>query len=429
VATASFTSSRSAGGAVPRAPLIAHVVQHFDVGGLENGMVNLINGIPAERYRHAVICLDAFTDYRNRIGYNAVVFHALHKQPGKDFGVYRRLWRVLRDLRPDIVHTRNLSALEGQFVAALAGVRARVHGEHGRDVFDLHGASRKYNALRRAARPFVKRYIAVSKDLARWLVDVVGVDPARVTQIYNGVDTARFRPRAEGERRALPDGFRRSGQIVVGSVGRMAAVKDYPTLVRAFLALIGAEPALRQRLRLVIAGEGPARAECLALLEAAGAAALAWLPGERSDVPELMRAFDLFVLPSLGEGISNTILEAMATGLPVVATRVGGNPELVENGVTGALVEPGSPKALAAALRRYVDDPGLAQSHAANARRSVEERFSIDAMVAGYLAVYDGVLGSRKRGATKADDPAVAEHAAPPADAVSVRLPPARGSS
>jgi sugar transferase (PEP-CTERM/EpsH1 system associated) len=414
VATASFTSSRSAGGAAPRAPLIAHVVQHFDVGGLENGMVNLISGMPAERYRHAVICLDAFTDYRNRIGSDAVAFHALHKRPGKDPGIYRRLWRVLRDLRPDIVHTRNLSALEGQFVAALAGVRARVHGEHGRDVFDLHGASRKYNALRRAARPFVKRYIAVSKDLARWLVEVVGADPARVTQIYNGVDTARFRPRAEGERRALPDGFRRGGQIVVGSVGRMAAVKDYPALVRAFLALIGAEPALGQRLRLVIAGEGPARAECLALLEAAGAQSLAWLPGERRDVPELMRAFDLFVLPSLGEGISNTILEAMATGLPVVATRVGGNPELVEAGVAGVLVEPGSPNALAAALRSYVADPGLARLHGANARRRAQEQFSIDAMVAGYMSVYDSLLvGVRGRGAKQTGVPAPAS-ALPP---------------
>jgi len=112
-------------------------------------------------------------------------------------------------------------------------------------------------------------------------------------------------------------------------------------------------------------------------------------------VPELMRTFDVFALPSLGEGISNTILEAMATGLPVVATRVGGNPELVEEGVTGTLVPVGMHRALAAALRTYVDDTALARRHGANARKRAEERFSIDAMVAGYLSVYDSVLATR----------------------------------
>lgn len=373
-------------------PLIAHVVHRFDVGGLENGMVNLLNHMPGDRYRHAVICLDSFTDYFHQIRPGDVSFHALHKRPGKDPALYVRLWRLLRQLRPDIVHTRNLSALEGQLVAALAGARARVHGEHGRDVFDLHGANRKYNILRRTLRPLVGRYITVSKDLAAWLVDTVGVEPRRVEQIYNGVDAERFHPRAEGFRAVGPAGFFTGTEIIIGTVGRMVAVKDHPTLVRAFIDLIGSAPHLRDRVRLVIAGEGPARAECLALLAAARADWLAWLPGERDDVPDLMRTFDVFALPSLGEGISNTILEAMATGLPVVATRVGGNPELVEDGVTGSLVPVGIHHALAAALRKYVDDIALARRHGANARKRAEERFSIDAMVAGYLSVYDSVL-------------------------------------
>ena len=360
-------------------------------------MVNLLNRMPADRYRHAVICLDAFTDYRQRIRPGDVSFHALHKRPGKDPALYVRLWRLLRQLRPDVVHTRNLSALEGQLVAALAGVRARVHGEHGRDVFDLHGANRKYNILRRVIRPLVGRYIAVSKDLAGWLVDTVGVEPRRVEQIYNGVDVDRFHPRAEGFRAVGPAGFFTGSEIIIGAVGRMVAVKDHLTLVRAFIDLIGGTPRLRGRARLVIVGEGPARAECFALLADAGAEALAWLPGERDDVPDLMRTFDVFALPSLGEGISNTILEAMATGLPVVATRVGGNPELVEEGVTGTLVPVGPHRALADALRTYVDDIALARRHGANARRCAEERFSIDAMVAGYLSVYDAVLAPPAR--------------------------------
>jgi len=388
-----------------RVPLIAHVVHRFDVGGLENGMVNLLSNIPGERYRHAVICLDAFTDYSQRIRPGDVSFHALHKRPGKDPGLYMRLWRLLRRLRPDIVHTRNLSALEGQLVATLAGVRARVHGEHGRDVFDLHGANRKYNILRRALRPLVGRYITVSKDLEAWLIQSVGVEPDRIEQIYSGVDAVRFQPRAEGFRAVGPAGFFTGSEIIIGAVGRMAAVKDHLTLVRAFIELVESAPGLRERVRLVIVGGGPARAECLALLAQARMELLAWLPGERDDVPDLMRTFDVFALPSLGEGISNTVLEAMATGLPVVATRIGGNPELVEEGVTGILVPVGMHRALATALRTYVDDIALARRHGANARQRVGERFSIDAMVAGYLAVYDAVLTPLASGAARANAP------------------------
>jgi glycosyltransferase involved in cell wall biosynthesis len=162
----------------------------------------------------------------------------------------------------------------------------------------------------------------------------------------------------------------------------------------------------------------------LRLLADADATSLAWLPGERGDIPELMRGFDLFALPSLGEGISNTILEAMATALPVVATRVGGNPELVTEGVTGALVPPADPAALAAALRAYVDDAALGQKHGANGRRRVEEGFSIDAMVAGYRAVYDSVLAGTplSRGVSRARE---AEGVSdPPAQPNSIRSAP-----
>lgn len=401
-------------------PLIAHVVQRFDVGGLENGMVNLLNHMPGNRYRHTVICLDGFTDFRHKIQRSDIAFHALHKRPGKDPGLHLRLWRLLRQLRPDIVHTRNLSALEGQLAAALAGVRGRVHGEHGRDVFDLHGANRKYNLLRRAIRPLVGRYITVSKDLAGWLVDAVGVEPRRIEHVCNGVDAERFRPRVEGFRAVGPAGFFTGTEIVIGSVGRMAAVKDHPMLVRAFIELVRTAPQLRARVRLVIVGDGPTRAECFALLAAAGMDELGWLPGERNDVPELMRTFDVFALPSLGEGISNTILEAMATGLPVVATRVGGNPELVEEGVTGALVPAGMHRAMAHALTVYADDCATARRHGANARRRAEERFSIDAMVAGYLSVYDAVFAPRERSVARAGE------GGPPRSGP-LRAPPAQG--
>lgn len=375
-------------------PLIAHVVHHFGTGGLENGMVNLFNHMPPEAFRHVVICLTDHGEFRRRIQRQDIEFIDLERRPGHGLQWHRKLYRQLRRLRPDILHTRNLSTLEAQFVGLLAGAPVRIHGEHGRDVFDLDGANWKYNLLRRAARRVIHHYIAVSRDLAQWLQTTVGVESSKVSQIYNGVDRQRFHPRV-GERPDLgrPDFFA-GAECVIGSVGRMAAVKDFPGLVQAFIQLCREHPQARA-LRLVLVGDGSERERCLALLKAAALDHQAWLPGDRADTAEWMRAFDVFVLNSLGEGISNTILEAMASGLPVLATEVGGNPELVTPEQTGSLLPPGEPATLAAALARYLDDPALRLRQGRAARARIEADFDWDRATRAYLAVYDALL-SRK---------------------------------
>ncbi len=379
-----------------RAPLVAHILYRLDIGGLENGLVNLINAIPAERYRHAVISLTEYTDFRFRIRRQDVEYYALHKRPGKDPGAYVQLWRLLRRLQPQIVHTRNLPALDCLIPAALAGVRCRVHGEHGRDMLELDGKNWKYNLLRRALRPLVQRYIPLSHDLENWLQHRIGVTPDKISRIYNGVDTQLFHPAPVRE--PLPHAaFALPGTVVVGTVGRMQAVKDQLTLVRAFLRLLKSEPSARNILRLVLVGDGPLRHQAAAMLAAEDANELAWLAGTRDDVPRLLRGLDVFVLPSLAEGISNTILEAMACGLPVVATRVGGNPELVIEGKTGMLVPAADPVALADALANYLRNPGLAKQHGAAGRERVVREFSLNAMVQRYVSVYDEVLVHEQR--------------------------------
>lgn len=375
------------------APLVAHVVYRFAVGGLENGLVNLINHMPRERYRHAVVCLSGFTDFRKRLHNDTVQVVGLDKREGKDLAVYGRLWKLLRGLKPQIVHTRNLATLDCVIPAWLARVPHRIHGEHGWDVYDLHGQSRKYRLIRRACQPFVQRYVSVSRDLQRWLRDDVGLPGAKLSQIYNGVDAARFRPR-DGAREYFPrPGFVASDSIVLGHVGRMEPVKDPLNLVRAFVLLPEEAPQVRERLRLVMVGDGPLRAQALQILGGSGLAEQAWLPGTRDDVPELMRSFDLFALPSLNEGISNTVLEAMASGLPVVATNVGGNPELVREGETGLLVPPADPPSLARALATYVRSPEVRLRHGESARQHIVDRFALEVMVRQYLRLYDSVLG------------------------------------
>src|SRR5690242_8740724 len=135
-------------------PLIAHVIYGLKTGGLENGLVNLINRMPAERYRHAIVCITDYSDFRLRIRRAGVECYALHKPPGKVPGFYVKVWKLLRQLRPSIVHTRNLTTLATQVPAMLAGAPTRIHGEHGRVMGDLDGSNVKYQRIRRLMRPF-----------------------------------------------------------------------------------------------------------------------------------------------------------------------------------------------------------------------------------------------------------------------------------
>jgi sugar transferase (PEP-CTERM/EpsH1 system associated) len=376
------------------APLICHVVYRFAVGGLENGVVNLINHLPANRWRHAVVALtDIDPTFAARIRTPGVALHALHKPPGQGFRQWPALARLLRQLRPAIVHTRNLAALEAQLPAWWAGVPGRVHGEHGRDAEDPDGTSRKHQWMRKAYRPFVRHTIALGRELADYSAQRIGIPPARLHTVYNGVDTERFSPAPDGLRAPLSGSpFNDPSLWLVGTVGRMQTVKAQPVLARAFVQALKQRPELRERLRLVMVGDGPLRGECEAVLGEAGMAGLAWFAGERGDVPDVMRGLDCFVLPSLAEGISNTILEAMASGLPVLATAVGANGELVVPGATGRLVPPGDAGALAEGLVQIARDAAGAAALGRAGRHRVEQQFSLGSMVAAYESVYQRVL-------------------------------------
>ncbi|HYM35013.1 MAG TPA: TIGR03088 family PEP-CTERM/XrtA system glycosyltransferase [Steroidobacteraceae bacterium] len=369
------------------APLIAHIIFRLDYGGLENGLVNLLNRMPAEEFRHVIVCLAGFTEFRRRIERSDIAVYSLDKKPGKDFGAYARCWKLLRQLHPDIVHTRNLGTVDMQWIAFAAGIRDRVHGEHGWDASDAQGLNAKNLRIRRACRPLIKRYATVSKDLANWLRNQVGVRAEAIEQIYNGVDTQKFSP--EG---ALPSDLpwtQAARPFIFGTVGRFDPIKNHLGLIDAFAKV-------SQSSRLVIIGDGAMAPQLRERVDRLQLQDKIWMPGARNDIAAFMRTFDVFVLPSLNEGISNTILEAMASGKPVIAGNVGGNVELIEPNRTGKLYDVSAPDGLEKALREYLADPSLAKVHGIAARERAIERFSMDAMVNGYRSLYRNVLAHER---------------------------------
>ncbi len=183
------------------------------------------------------------------------------------------------------------------------------------------------------------------------------------------------------------------GILIAGTVGRLTPVKDQQLLLRAVAHLRAGHPELGERLRLLIVGDGPLYPLLIQMIEQFALQEFVWLAGDRDDVPELLQAMDIFVLPSLGEGISNTVLEAMASGLPVVATAVGGNIELVEEGFNGSLVPVGDHEALSKALAALLNNDRERARQGSNARHRVCQHFDWGRTVDAYLRLYDELLG------------------------------------
>jgi len=367
---------------------VVHVVYRFDMGGLENVIVQLINRLPADRFEHVVLSLTTVGDFAQRIEPPGVRLIALDKPPGHAFKLYPRIWRLLRELRPQVLHTCNIAPLEIVPVAALAGVPHRVHVEHGWDAADPDGRNPRYRFLRRLYAPFVTRFVSVSADLDRYLQTAIGVADRRRRLVGNGVDTQVFRPDAGGPPADCP--FTPGEHWIVGTVGRMMTVKNQPLLARAFVRLLRERPEWRARARLVMVGDGPLKAEVERVLTEAGLHDLAWLPGARSDVAAQLRSFDVFVLPSQAEGTSCTLQEAMSSARAVVATAVGGTPDLISPERDGLLVPSDDEAALATALQRLADDPEWARRLGQAARQRAVAHFSLDSMVASYAELFGG---------------------------------------
>ncbi|MGB4497259.1 MAG: TIGR03088 family PEP-CTERM/XrtA system glycosyltransferase [Methylococcaceae bacterium] len=361
--------------------LVFHLIYRFDVGGLETVLVNLINTLPTENFKHVIVSLtNSSEQMKSSIKVNNVELIDLHKQPGNDLKIHWKLWRLFRQYHPQIVHSYNMAALEYQFIAFLAGVPLRIHAEHGRDIFDLDGSNKKYQIFRQLINPFVHYWIPVSQELASWLKTTVKIPEKKVQLIYNGIDLNLYQPIT----RLQKDIF------TIGTVGRAVPVKNQLMLIQAVAFLLKQQPDLKNKLRLIIVGNGELLPKLRTYIDENQLQENIELLGERHDVYAILKTIDLFVLPSLAEGIALTLLEAMASGLPIIATNVGGNPELIESGVNGQLIPSENTQALADSILYYVNNFPCCEKQGIASRKKVETYFNLQAMTKNYFDIYEG---------------------------------------
>ncbi len=364
--------------AFPAAPVrVMHVLYRLQAGGMEYGVLKIVNALDRRRVASSVCSTTPATDVKTLLGPHVPLFEC-SRRDGNDARLVLDLVRLFRRERPHIVHTHSWGTLlEGLAAARIAGVPKLVHGEHG--TLQLRSYQRR---LQRFAWSRADMVLSVSSRLAERMSDATGFPMSRITTIRNGVNLERFKGGGRRDARAAlshPDSL-----ITIGTVGRLVPVKDQATLIRATARL------RRQNVdaAVLIAGDGPLRGELEALARAERIAAHVHFLGHRPDVEVVLAALDVFVLCSLSEGLSNTILEAMASGVPVVSTSVGGADELVQPGVTGLLVPVAQPDALATALAMLCTSPTRRREMGDAGRTRARIEFSIARMVRSYEDAY-----------------------------------------
>jgi len=357
---------------------IVHVLSSFGVGGQERVALDLAIGQKARGHKVSVLSLapppdgamaDEFRDH------GIAVDRVPKRGEGLDATLVPRLMRALKHLDAEVVHTHNpLPLIYGAPAARLAGAAA-IHTKHG-----INPGGRGNRLLRRAAAQLTHAFVAVSDTTEKQARDQRDAPDKKIHTIANGIRLDRYHPDADARAETrielgLGDAW------VVGTVGRLDTFKNQALLVRAMA------PLLSSHVRLVIVGDGPARKDVEA--EVAKLPEPKWvvLTGRRMDVPRIIPAFDVFALSSKSEGLPLVVPEAMAAGLPIVTTAVGGLPTVVEEGKTGLLV-PVDELALSGALAKLAAHRELAKTMGQAAREAALERYSADRMVDAYLDLY-----------------------------------------
>lgn len=363
---------------------VLHVVQSMETGGLENGIVNLVNHSNSDDFIVDILCLRAKGELAERIhNPNSQLFFDGNPHHGKLTAI-KKVYQHCKSHNYDIIHSHGYATMLAAYIGgSLARCPAIINGEHG----TLYYASRKERLVQRFLFNRMRLNLSVSSVLKNKICDLFAVSKEKFTTIINGVDTDKFQPSnsVDTSINILANELDlNSEHIVIGSVGRLVEVKNYPSLIKAMAIVRDRYP----NTKLFLAGEGPERNKLEPLISELALEQNVTLLGRRDDVPALMKLYDIFVLPSFSEGLSNTLLEAMASGTPVVASRVGGNGEIVAEGISGYLYPSDDSQALSEVLVNLVADECKRTQMGRQARQHIEDNFSIASMVANYEATY-----------------------------------------
>ncbi len=366
-----------------RALRVLHVVHNLSPGGAQRLVIDISRRIHPQ-IPTRVCCLDQAGDWAHELQSVGIDVIALGRQPGFRPLVGWQIARIAAEWNATVLHCHQYSPFVYGSLASLrtSGLRL-VFTEHGRNSDEPATAKRIFATRLLASRPHA--IVAVSDDLRRFMT-TAGFPEDRIEVLHNGIDPLT-EPGAEDRLRARRDLAIPDHAFVVGTVARLDPVKNLGTLLEAF-ATFHAQVA---EARLVVIGDGPERTRLEWMISEHGLAPAVHLAGHRSDARALLPSFDVYVNSSVTEGISLTLLEAMAARLPTVATRVGGTPEVVVDGMTGVLVPAREPAAMAAALADLHDRPDARRAFGEAGRARIVDQFSIDRMMQAYLAAYTGL--------------------------------------
>jgi len=356
---------------------ILHIVLGLQIGGLEKFVLDLVASYSSD-FLPVVVCLEKKGELGEQFSRLQII--ELSKSPGLSIGIVKQLVSLIKLYNIDIIHTHNPSP---HFYGSLAGLltgRPVIHTKHGRN----YPTEKKKVLLNRVSSRLTTKVVAVSNDAADVCLEVERIPPSKVVVILNGINTTIFSPFDAGtNKKSLP--------IRIGIVARLAPEKDHQTLLQAIKIMATADVMFH----LDIIGDGVLRSKLEKTVAEFGISSHVSFLGMKHDVHYLLKNLDVFVLSSTTEGISLTLLEAMATGLPVVATNVGGNPEVVIDGVTGYIVPAQAPLEMAEKLLLLLNDCSMRRQMGARGRERVVERFSIAETTRHYEELYRSVLSGR----------------------------------
>ena len=380
---------------------VLHVVEAVGIGnGVENGIANLIARMDPGRFEHVLCGVFRMGMQVERYPADRVKLVSLEQKQRRLAIQIGPLVQLIRKQKPDIVHSRNWGALESVIAGRWVGSCPVIHSEHGVEM-DPSAEPRRRSWFRRLAFEMADHVFSVSYQLRDMLVERTGISRRKIGVIHNGVDTERFRPDSLARRRLRAELGVGEKEFCIGCVGRLNKIKDYPTILRAAEKL--SESCDSWRLWIVGSGSERAALEEFAAARPALCGKMQLL-GSSDRIPELLNALDAYVLPSLCEGISNSLLEAMATALPVIVSETGGNPEVVVDGESGLLFAVGDSQRLADHLLMLQRREETRGELGRNALTRVKEQFSLQAMVRQYEEMYEQLAVKKARHADLAEE-------------------------